>query len=271
VRALIQPFVTRYPAVGAYLTHGVYNTWFYAIPQKFLGPVAVHFEDEKVCGYANTRAVIAMSGGHKFVSRPAWNELDLDTQAHAVVHEGWRFAQVVLGLPITNKDLQELTYHTIADVEGAKNLEVLTRLHLWVTLDSMNGTSGYCRESERLLSLVEQAGLPHEALRSVRATCKEPLEISRGLYVRSNNALIDFEQSLNQSPFESMRKREEVYKAIDAVREFNNEKLQLMATSDLRRPGIGVQPLRADGNGTIDEKLIEPFLSDLLADFPVGK
>jgi hypothetical protein len=108
-------FAAAYPPLFEILNTAIHKTSFLAIQEKFNFPVGPSFEKSKACHAKNTRAVILMAEGIKFVSAPDWNLLDLDTQAALIIHEGWRFLQTRGGLSISNQELQDLTYASLYD------------------------------------------------------------------------------------------------------------------------------------------------------------
>ena len=107
IESLIAPFVAKYPEDGRVLRTSIENNWFFAVPTIFSSAIGAYYQSPEVCNAGNVRAAIALVGGVKFVSIPIWNSLDLNTQAELIIHEGWRFAQVVLGFPLSNQALQK--------------------------------------------------------------------------------------------------------------------------------------------------------------------
>ncbi|MGE0632560.1 MAG: hypothetical protein AB7O96_09145 [Pseudobdellovibrionaceae bacterium] len=131
INEILKPLRTSYPLVAEVLDFGIKNDWYMTVAERFSTPVEAYLpENHPVCNEKNVRAAIVMIDGMKFVSRPAWNELDLDTQAYLVIHEGWRFAQRALDLPIHNGHLQALTYYTVLFPEFLNSSEDLREILL---------------------------------------------------------------------------------------------------------------------------------------------
>jgi hypothetical protein len=283
VQAIIHPFVTRYPELGYYLQESINNTWFVAIPQTFTAPVAADFTTQWSCDHKNSRAVIALNGGIKFVSRPAWNALDLDSQAHAIIHEGWRFAQQVIGMPISDQDLQDLTYFSIVDPEGMEGPGA-TRAYLWAVLGPKYSTSRLCEEKPDVYAYGLDE-LPNQVLRTAKLACKSPLLIDRSLYLSAANSVPVEDDDLTARPeptTELGRARELKRISVRINRRLLKDYFNRMASALEYRSIVKTEvPSRlpiTDSPVALEEfrrspysSRVNQFLSDLLADFPVGK
>lgn len=81
-----------------------------AVNRRFNHAVGADFADSVVCTKENTKAVFVYAASILFLSVPTWNDLTLETQADAFVHEGARHMQKLLGVPFTNRQLQTLTW-----------------------------------------------------------------------------------------------------------------------------------------------------------------
>lgn len=121
IESLTQKFIARFPFEGKVLSTSLENNWFFAVPTIFSSPIEAHYQSPELCHSGNVRAAIALIGGFKFISIPMWNSLDLETQAYLVIHEAWRFAQVVLGFELSNQALQKLTFDSIEAMSEHQN------------------------------------------------------------------------------------------------------------------------------------------------------
>jgi hypothetical protein len=177
IDALTQPFMKRFPETAKRLEMALQNSWYFAVPNEFQAAIGASYQSLNTCNPQNTRAAIGLEAGVKFVSIPTWNSLDLDTQAYLVIHEAWRFMQIVLGEPITNLELQRVTYDTITNHQPRYAAMETASKH-------------YCERKVHMLAPPESRVLDEQARRAWTVGCATPSAFHPGYLLDSIASLM---------------------------------------------------------------------------------
>lgn len=263
IDALTHPFMQRFPAIYAVLSMALENSWYIATPEEFKVAIGAVFQSPKTCNAQNTRAAIGLVAGIKFISIPTWNKLDFDTQAFLIIHEAVRFMQIVLGEPLTDLEVQQVTYDVITNASPRyAKMEDLRKY--------------YCSQHEQMKAQAQNLGLDERATHAWEVGCKTPSELSSNDVLISISALTN-QRNLNkttQGPFntqiaKSLQKQLKQLNVELGVQEQKN------MMSSAKRVGLKMLDIPM---GMSEEKLneftgksrqeIENALSDLLNSLP---
>lgn len=225
LKELMQPLQKRYPGLSKILSFGIVGRPYLSIDETFSEPYKFYLHDPSVCKEKNVRAIIGLTEGLKFVSAPKWNELDLETQAHLIVHEGWRYIQDGTDFKIDDKTLQDLTYGTIFSVDSLNHIQGLTSAYLqWIGMAPDFQARGCQMLREKHLDSLDFKKIPPTTLLALQTVCEKPLEFTRVTVQTSLDALTAF---ANKNP----RMKASVQTLVDVY----NRSLQNFAIADANR------------------------------------
>jgi hypothetical protein len=282
VNLLVEPLRHRLPRLAEILDLGLRNDWLLAMKMSFGAPLNAALVSPLLCNESNVRAVIGLRAGLKFVSVRDWNQLDLDTQAFLLIHEGWRFAQKVVGMSIDNKTLQDLTYATIVNLDELNKSPEIEAAYLKILDISPQYRDMSCQRLAVLVKNPETRRWPKLAFLAFNQMCWSPLQLTRESVSQSEVALVNFRNitQSNSGPMSEFLSDLSTLEKHLSMTDLNHAAMQIQFAT----AGLGISFLDSAlaaneerlapfgiNSRTHSERELETQLEDFVAGFPLRR
>lgn len=228
ISQMLQPFIKKFPELGQILFFGIENMWFFGTHNRFAESIQADFSNTQLCHTGNVRAVVGFYAGLKFISIPDWNQLDLDTQAHLIIHEGWRFYQSYSDSQlfqtmeaeqdlVTNAELQELTYASIVDVDVILKTNLANKYFTSVGL-SVEFRNFSCAK----LKYPVFKSLPSDIKMVFEVACNHPFSFDRNMKQTAKQNINSIFSSYSFSKNDSIRQKNRPRYSLEQIQELEN-------------------------------------------------